>query len=70
MKVFYKTTLIIIIVFSVISCNKKRIYNTTIYNLTKEDTMSIRVEYDSVDNIIEFEYNKELIVAKINNKKL
>lgn len=70
MKVFYKTTLIIIIVFSVISCNKKRIYNTTIYNLTKEDTMSIRVEYDSVDNLIEFEYNKELIVAKINNKKL
>jgi hypothetical protein len=70
MKIFNKTTLIIIIVFSVISCNKKRIYNTTVYNLTKEDTMSIKVEYDSVDNLIEFEYNKELIVAKLNGKKL
>jgi hypothetical protein len=70
-KTIFFYLLLVLLSISLNSCKKKaNYYDSTIYDVISNDQSKVQIEYDSVNQTIDFNYDKVTISGKINDGKL
>jgi hypothetical protein len=64
---FLSRWILIFIFIFFISCNKKGQYNSTIYSIDTNDSTKVEIEYDTINEIINFNFNNKIFEGQISN---